>query len=1031
MASVIENTVVELAQVIQALEEMNRELQADLPVQWLHPATPPGEPLAAVPDASWPAWERPYPAMLEKNAPNWFYSEVVFPAEKCAIPLAGTEARILIYGYSPFTLWLDGEEIFKETHAWHASGPIADPITTSIEPGRPYRLVLCLEPTEIPAGSESFGIVIKSRACMEMATEVMAAALQLRIAEKLAKSKTEQRLVQEAAQRIDLDALREHRWEAVCASIAAMESALQPLSARAKAHTVHLIGHTHIDMDWMWTWKDTVNCVRRDTKAVIDMMDDYPELTFTHSQVPTYQIVQEMDPDVFAKIQQRVSEGRWENAAGTWVEGDLNMADGESVARHMLYAADWTQAHLGTKARVLWEPDTFGHPGNMPQLAKLGEFDTYFQWRCNPGRDHNWPVRIWEGVDGSETISYSTGYGGALQPDGVIWNILNYLDFGLENILHIWGLGDHGGGLPRYQLGVLERYRHKPLIPTFKHSTMAELTRATLTEKRKLRRNVGETYNLFEGCFTTHASIKGYNRRCETALLSAEALCAMAGIRRTEALRDAWTPMLFNHFHDIMDGAAVHDSYENAHARAEASLAGAAGVIADALGQLLETTATGTTLTLVNPLGFDRTEPVYVMLPEGTTALIDGAGNSVPVQQMGDLYVFIADNVPAFSRKSYRIDTSAIEPPMVQVNEAGDYFTVETACAVAKVAKASGAIGSYYDKQLGQELVYHGVPKTLSHVPNSRADLALNVFQLIDEAPNVMSAWLINDILKEENLLRGATVTLLDSGPVCARFSVKHTVRSSTIEEEIIFYRQCPRVDFVARIDWRERGNPEVGVPQLKVGFGTSLRAPRARFEGPFCITERTPDGQEQPTQKWVDVTGDGFGAAVLNDSKYGCDVHGGRIRLTLLRNPYGPDAEPDNGEHIVRFAFLPHAEALPVAALVRAGMAYNRPPLAARTAAAAADGQPNLLIAGAETVVCTALRPAEHSDKLLLRLFETAGQPCRARITLGAGITAAEEVNFLENPTGGKVTLKSGVATVTFRPYEVKTLLVECTGMR
>lgn len=1027
--STVEHTALGLAQIIDALDKKNGELQSDIPITWRRPATVPAAPLQVPVDPEWPTCA--YPEMLEKNTPNWNYGEVVFPAEKSGLALAGSEARIFIYGYSPFTLWVDGQEMYQETHAWHASGPIGDPVTTAIEVGRPYRLILCLEPTELPAGSTAFGLHVRSTACMEMAVEIAAAALQLRIAEKLAKSKTEQQLVLQAARLLDLTALEEHHWETVCASIAAMESALAPLSPKAKAITVHLIGHTHIDMDWMWTWPDTVHCVRRDAKAVTDMMDDYPELTFTHSQVPTYKIMQEMDPDVFAKVRQRIAEGRWENAAGTWVEGDLHMADGESIARHMLYASNWSKAQLGTPAKVLWEPDTFGHPGNMPQLAKLGELDTYFHWRCNPGRDDNWPARLWEGVDGTPVLAFSTCYGSNLQPDAVQGNILNYLAFGLSNALHIWGLGDHGGGIPRFQLGVLEMYRHKPLIPTFKFSTMGALSQAILSEKNKLKRNKGETYTLFEGCFTTHASIKRYNRYCETALLTAEALSAMAGIRRTDVLREAWTSMLFNHFHDIMDGAAVHDSYLNAHARAESSLAQAAQVTGEALEHLVETTTDGATLVLLNPLGFTRTEPVMVTLPAGTQALIDAAGKAIPVQRLDEQFVFLAEEIPAFSRKSYHIATDAVDAAAVQVSEDAQYFTVETAQAVARIAKPSGAIGAYYDKALGRELVFHGVPKTLTHVQNSRADLALNVFQLIDEAPNTMSAWLINDILKQENLLRGAEVTLVEAGPVFARFHVKHAVRSSTIEEDIIFYQQFSRVDFTARIDWRERGNSEVGVPQLKVAFGASLHAARARYDGPFCITERAADGQEQPSQKWADITGEEFGYTLYNDSKYGCAALGGRLQLTLLRNPYGPDPEPDNGQHVVRFAFHPHAPEAANAELIHGGMAFNRPPIAATTAAPAVDALPNLYIEGSASVVCTALRQAEHSDKLLLRLFETSGQPCKAKITLGAGITAAEEVNFLENPTGGAVRVSGGTAAVAFHAYEVKTLLVECAGMQ
>jgi alpha-mannosidase len=332
------------------------------------------------------------------------------------------------------------------------------------------------------------------------------------------------------------------------------------------------------------------------------------------------------------------------------------------------------------------------------------------------------------------------------------------------------------------------------------------------------------------------------------------------------------------------------------------------------------------------------------------------------------------------------------------------------------------------DKRLGRELVGYGVPKHMTHVNTRRSDLAMNVFHVSDETPNGMSAWLVNDIVRQENLVQAAEVAVAECGPVYARLTVTHRFRSSRIDEDIIVYRSLPRVDFVIRIDWHELGCDKAGVPRLDVSFNGSMSAPRARFEGPFCITERPADGTEQPTQKWVDVSGEEFGLTLYNDSKYGCSVLGGRISMALLRNPYGPDAETDNGEHVVRLSLEPHAPALGNAELVRKGMSYNRalvPVATSGRAKAAVDG---LRVDGADSVVCTAVRHAEHSVGILIRLFESEGKACKAKVTLGRGVTEATEVNFQENPTGGKCRVHKKCVLTNFRPFEVKTLLVRMT---
>ena len=276
----------------------------------------------------------------------------------------------------------------------------------------------------------------------------------------------------------------------------------------------------------------------------------------------------------------------------------------------MLYAADWTKKHLGNKAKALWEPDTFGHPGNMPQLAKLGEFNCYFHNRCNPGWHDFWPLRVWEGIDGTSITALTISYNGNLEPESVMRDVMRHCRFGFRNALHIWGIGDHGGALSRLQKKRLEAYRHKPVMPTFIFSTTSKLLSSIKRDREKLPHNKGETFYVFDGCFTTHALMKSHNRQCESALLSAETIAALAGIDCVDTLRTAWIPALFNQFHDILGGAAVHDTYIDAERRVKKSLRIAAKITKEAISQMAHPVKDGKELVIFNPLGFNRTEPV-------------------------------------------------------------------------------------------------------------------------------------------------------------------------------------------------------------------------------------------------------------------------------------------------------------------------------------------------------------------------------------------------------------------------------------
>jgi len=959
-------------------------------------------------------------SILKKNEKNWFFTDLIFPNSIGNLETAGQSIITSIDGYCPFTLWIDGEEIFAEEHVWHATGPIISRLPFTVTPGKIYKIVACFEPTEIPTDLKTVqGVGFHVENVHNMAAQVSYPALELLIADRLSKSEDEKALVEKAAGDIDLIALENNNWDAYFASVEKMEATLAPFHTRAKNLTVHLAGHTHIDMDWMWTWKDTEYCIRRDGYSIDKLLSERPDIKFGISQVPFYSTLQEKDPDVFVGIKDKIKSGQWECLASTWVEGDLNMADGESIVRHFLYAKEWTRENLGIESKTLWEPDTFGHPANMPQLAHLAEIDNYFHWRCNPGAHDNWPIRYWEGVDGTKILAISEPYGASLNPLGVTQNIVNYIEKGYEDILHIWGFGDHGGGLARRQLELLELYKDKPLIPKFAFTTMGEFY-ALAEQKYKdiLPTNFGETYTLFDGCFTTHSSIKQENRYCEGALLRAESLTALANTPKKEELKNEWTKVLYNHFHDIFDGAAVHDSYLDATRRSFEALNTAKRVADEVI--TANTTTNGNKVTVFNPNGVKGDFVCTAKLPEGTTALkcLCGCSSEIAVQQHGESFVFIAAGVPALSKREYEIikGTAGVA---ANIREDNNNFYVETSKAKVAVHKGSGVIGSYFDLESGRELVAYGVNRHLTHSDNTRRDMAMNLFQIVDEAHNDMSAWLINDTNKTTNLLSADYVKMTANGAVFTEFEVKHTFRSSNLVERIRVYNDFKRIDFSVDIDWQEIGNHEVGVPCLKVSFANKLSAARSYFDGPFFVPERAADGLEQPTQKYLGVKGDEGGFLLLNDAKYGCDVLGGRARITLLRTGYIPDPRSDAGQFNFNFAFMPIDTGFSVADMLSEGIAYNRPSMP--ILGDFALGNESLQISD-KRIVCTSLKLAENSDKRVLRFFNASDAEVDAVVTYDL-IESAQEVNLLERKAAD-LSVNDHTLHLDFGPYEVKTIL-------
>jgi alpha-mannosidase len=231
---------------------------------------------------------------------------------------------------------------------------------------------------------------------------------------------------------------------------------------KVKQNKVYLVGHAHIDMNWFWSMEETRDIVARDFTTMTGLMDEYPDFKFSQSQCATYDIAREDTPDIFEKIKARTAEGRWDVTASTWVEGDLNMAQGESIARHVLYSREFLKDHFSSLPRIMWCPDTFGHPATLPQILKKTGVDRYYHMRCGLGvgshEDQGFkfledsrqtPVYWWVGPDGSRVLVVNTIYNRTLDTRGIVRAARRMNEFGCDRAMLAYGVGDHGGGPTR------------------------------------------------------------------------------------------------------------------------------------------------------------------------------------------------------------------------------------------------------------------------------------------------------------------------------------------------------------------------------------------------------------------------------------------------------------------------------------------------------------------------------------------------------------------------------------------------------
>ncbi|HZT42851.1 MAG TPA: glycoside hydrolase family 38 C-terminal domain-containing protein [Chthonomonadaceae bacterium] len=374
--------------------------------------------------------------------------------------------------------------------------------------------------------------------------------------------------------------------EGLVAAVRAAEAEMEPIGRAAKQYKIHCVGHGHIDMNWMWSWPETVATTHDTFASVLSLMEQYPELTYSQSQASVYALMERYYPALFAQIQKRVVEDRWEVAAVHWVEGDKNIASGESICRHLLYTRDYFKRRFGLQPEdvpVDWEPDTFGHAVTIPTILAQGAVKYYYSCRTGGGFEHPMigqdrpRLFYWQGPDGSRVLvnRESTWYNSYVNiGDNIALPLADFVrETGLHDWLNVYGLGNHGGGPTRTEIDYYLSLREWPIYPQIVFSTATRYFQAIEKESAASGKPIPvldhELNFEFTGCYTSQSATKRGNRYGENYLEEAETLAALSARLwgqpyPTEQLREVWINVLFNQFHDILPGSGVRQTREHA-----------------------------------------------------------------------------------------------------------------------------------------------------------------------------------------------------------------------------------------------------------------------------------------------------------------------------------------------------------------------------------------------------------------------------------------------------------------------------------
>lgn len=776
------------------------------------------------------------------------------------------------------------------------------------------------------------------------------------------------------------------------------------------AHKIHMIGNAHIDAVWLWRWQEGYAEIKATFRSVLDRMKEFPEFIFTCAGAAYYKWIEENALEMFEEIQQRVAEGRWVVVGGWWIQPDCNLPSGESFARHSLYSQRYFKQRFGRIATVGYNVDSFGHHAMLPQILKLSGMDAYVFSRPDT-HEKNLPAQLfwWESEDGSRVMAYRI-YDGYCSPPNMDVGIRIAATKELAELqgtdqMCFYGVGNHGGGPTILNLRDIRASQENQGDGEIVHSSPDAYFQSVRPIGQQLPVVKDELQHHASGCYSTHSETKASNRQAEHRLLTAEKFNAIAHHLfnlpyDNSRLQEAWQSVMFNQFHDIMGGCSIKEAYQDARESYGHALY-AGGVVLNAALQkiswsintmrdgitsvtrdkdriLWEQGNLGAPFVVFNPLSWEVEAPVEV--PQQVNGIADEFGVPMASQRVrasrtnfGDKYdTLFTARIPAmgyrvywiYREKTFEMDDSSDASEMTVTSN-----SLENRFIRLEIEAHTGYVASLLDKRSGMEVL------------DNRGAIPI----VVDEHDSDTWGHRVFEFRNEIGKFTDAEVQVIEAGPVRSRLRVTSRFGQSTLRQDFMLHRDSATVQVKVKLDWREKHK------MLKLSFPLRVDGPQATYEIPYGYIERPVNGEEEPGQQWVDVSGavpeDGrtYGLALLNDSKYSFDVKNNDLRMTLVRSPIFVDhfgqrddlcEYMEQGIHEFAYSLVPHEGPWQDAGVVRKSYEFNVPlehVIETYHEGSLPQSYSGILISS-EQIVATAFKKAEEGDGYILRCYETMG---------------------------------------------------------
>ncbi|MBO5069933.1 MAG: hypothetical protein J6C37_06180 [Roseburia sp.] len=859
------------------------------------------------------------------------------------------------------------------------------------------------------------------------------------------------------------------------------EQALACYQSVAKSYLMHMVSHAHIDMDWRWGWEETVGVVIDTFRTMLKLLEEYPDFIYTQSQASVYEIIEKYAPEMLPQIRKYVQEGRWEVIATSWVEADKNMPNTESMARHILYTKKYLSELLTISVdniEIDFEPDTFGHGGNVPEILQQGGVRYYYHCRGNDQEE----LYRWRAPSGAEVLALRDPQWYYLREMDyhIAWHVPGFCARNhVKSALRFYGVGDHGGGPSRRDIERILDMQTWPLMPTIVFSRLHDFFHA-MEEGRELAPVVERELNfIFTGCYTAQSRLKQANRHGEDRLYDSEALCAMASaagcdLSAMPSVEPAWRNILFNQFHDIITGSCVREAKERGLGRFQdacaiglanskramlemgkliatdafswekdaSSLAesgghgygswkGASGSAAFSVNGPANASGRVRAYTLFNTTPYERQELVELTIWDWTEPLEativcaeDGKPMVFDVLETDKTYwhhkfsvVSFVATVPAFGYQNYYVKAADL-PANREMYFEGPRMHRQTDAPIVLENELIRAVF----RQDSMELI--------SLLDKSTGQEQLKgssaYFNLVDEQ-SVMpySSWTVGRVGAKENLNRSCYVSLTKEGDrmLCGGFTYELAFRSSKLKVSVFLPEKSSMLRFSVEVDWHEVGRKGEKTPQLQFCVPYGYEAKSISYDVPGGVLERPEIGHDVPAILYAAPipSESRSGIMLTSDCKYGYRAYEGQLCLDLLRASVNPDSYPEIGVHNMELGLgvVPEPDWYQ---MTKMAVCFAHPLYIYSNTihAGILPGHGHMLqLEGSANV--SAVKLAEDGQGLVFRLYQSGLQASQVRITMPE-MVCAQMVDLLEREQD-TLSVEEDTAIVELPPKSVRTI--------